>query len=1143
MKLSFQPTDGVVSEAGGYADCLATAEDLAVEGHEDSAHLADRMAQEKDWAEVRRNLARQARTRHSGSAQEAHQSLTAPPPTRSRSSDDTVDDTAIFFNANEPPRHFSGPPQIITTSLTTQYAESWGVERIALDGIQNHLPTDSKGTEVVVEFLIGDRWIPLTEKSRVNPEAVEAIRFRDNGVGFTYEKLELLFSGKKKDDTAVGEFGEGLKMLTATCLREGMPVELYSRDWCAVPFTRERTLDGEMAQQVCYEVKTGAPAMTGSMTVIRKPSADLIRYTLQLEQKVLPLRRDYTPVFHTPNGDIVDESGDLYVKGVFINDAFNQELLFGYNLATALNRDRNKIEPFELHNAIAQIIRKLDDMTLIKRVIKAAHNTMALGGKPTPYMEFSALFWDKSSSTSSCGGMFLTHPTLWKNAFHEIFGAQAVLSGMGDWRYNGQDPNDADRLARIQGYKVIKLNKDVIDMLRGTGVQTSFDVAHNDNSKLLGQEDYDPDHVRMDHVESGITLDYRAKKWRERRVVLDYLANHMPKDSGGTELPKIGVLVVSEGSSKQQPKWIEIRFKQPSDKILAIRFSDEGRGYDSDVLGVFYSTKVATSGSVGQFGEGLDMASAASLRLQAEHDQLYVKLRSRDWVAMPFAVDAVVNQQPTKKLFYSRAQGLTVAVGATTSIFNPTPEMIRIVEQLASYVLPYNSTYHPLYESAAGAIFEGNATDPLYPIPKGSIYVKDFLVTTELADHLLFSYNFQTSRINPDRDMADISAVKEDVRTLMAGCHDKDIIRRIVAEGEIKDDLFEFQTINFGPGDGELRKLYREAFYEAYGTQAVLYTEDPFVFAVVKHIGYKPITIHPDLRKTLQAAGVVTDRQVMNEGFVPRVVDLSRLTVGERKIYNAYPTLDRILGVGTTKPPIIFDELRLVDGRLKDNVAGYYDPTEDQIYIKRSSLRNVMEYARVYVHEKGHEVTKGNDPEDIFREFFESHLNSFVVTQLRIEERRPATESALSDAASQIAVAQGLLADLRAQRQEDEADLRRTQEALEHELRGTQETLGETRSELRDAQGALAETRSQLEEAKRELAEVQALTGQILFAPANSAGIFAGLAVFISTQWNALLRRASNEDESTNTDPDEFNPEDFAAGPLQRWWIRRQRRR
>lgn len=45
--------------------------------------------------------------------------------------------------------------ETLDTSLTLEYEKKhWGVERVALDGIQNHLPSDAKGEQVWVRFLL-----------------------------------------------------------------------------------------------------------------------------------------------------------------------------------------------------------------------------------------------------------------------------------------------------------------------------------------------------------------------------------------------------------------------------------------------------------------------------------------------------------------------------------------------------------------------------------------------------------------------------------------------------------------------------------------------------------------------------------------------------------------------------------------------------------------------------------------------------------------------------------------------------------------------------------------------------------------------------------------------------------------------------
>ena len=85
---------------------------------------------------------------------------------------------------------------LVETSITLGYeADKWGTERIALDGIQNHLPSDSKGTKVDVDFLIDGKWIP---QSSYQNGQVSAIRFSDDGKGYSHELLSVFHSTKKK---------------------------------------------------------------------------------------------------------------------------------------------------------------------------------------------------------------------------------------------------------------------------------------------------------------------------------------------------------------------------------------------------------------------------------------------------------------------------------------------------------------------------------------------------------------------------------------------------------------------------------------------------------------------------------------------------------------------------------------------------------------------------------------------------------------------------------------------------------------------------------------------------------------------------------------------------------------------------------
>ena len=215
---------------------------------------------------------------------------------------------------------------LVQTSVTLGYeADRWGTERIALDGVQNHLPADSKGTRVDVDFLVDGEWVSRTDYKE--EQQVEAIRFADDGVGYSHEMLEIFHSTKKGNDDAVGYFGEGLKMLSAACLREGIDLELRSRNWQARPRAIDLQIDDQEIQRLAYEVKNG-DKIKGSQSIFWNPSAEFIDYVQNLDRRVLHLREGFQPLYETGKRAILDDDGDVFVKGIYISSLFKDRLLF-----------------------------------------------------------------------------------------------------------------------------------------------------------------------------------------------------------------------------------------------------------------------------------------------------------------------------------------------------------------------------------------------------------------------------------------------------------------------------------------------------------------------------------------------------------------------------------------------------------------------------------------------------------------------------------------------------------------------------------------------------------------------------------------------------------------------------------------------
>ena len=279
-----------------------------------------------------------------------------------------------ILNQNRPTEIKS--KETLDTSLTLEYEKkNWGVERICLDGIQNHLPSDSKGEHVWVRCLVNDNWISLAE-AKQKKNKIEAVRFVDDGVGFDVKNLILLYSTKAGEKESVGQFGEGIKMIAAAALREGLDLEMESQDWRARPTTKEvkiydtRNKKDQVIRQLSFQVEhfDGDP-MIGSRTTFWKPSKLFLDELMQIDKRVLVLRKNYRPAFIGKNGEIVDrEPNRLFVKGIYIGD---KNTLFSYNFEDMeTNRDRNSVIHEDLEKRIIKIVQEISDKQLIKTILR-----------------------------------------------------------------------------------------------------------------------------------------------------------------------------------------------------------------------------------------------------------------------------------------------------------------------------------------------------------------------------------------------------------------------------------------------------------------------------------------------------------------------------------------------------------------------------------------------------------------------------------------------------------------------------------------------------------------------------------------------------------------------------------------------------
>lgn len=126
------------------------------------------------------------------------------------------------------------------TSILDNY-RNWGIERICLDGFQNHLPADSKGTRCFLQFLVDDRWVDY-EEAVLQKDKIAKVRFADDGVGFSNKNLKFLSSQKSSEDLSAGQFGEGLKLIAMASVNLGLGIEIQSQNWMARAFGQPETI-------------------------------------------------------------------------------------------------------------------------------------------------------------------------------------------------------------------------------------------------------------------------------------------------------------------------------------------------------------------------------------------------------------------------------------------------------------------------------------------------------------------------------------------------------------------------------------------------------------------------------------------------------------------------------------------------------------------------------------------------------------------------------------------------------------------------------------------------------------------------------------------------------------------------------------
>lgn len=412
----------------------------------------------------------------------------------------------------------------IRTSLTLEdYRQLvWGIERIVLDSISNHLPADSNGTTTSVKLKQDSVYVDWKEADKTK-ETTEVV-FEDNGSGYDAGLLSVLFSPKAGDPLSVGQFGEGLKRIAMAALREGLDVEYRSRNWRAKPFTTKESIGRHNISRLCFRVTENGDQLEGSRTVFTNPSRQLVDEVFQLPQKVLALNSNYRELhnerdnvktpddiflsfiethfahnpslisndhyqgmipkarYHSRIIEMADDSQALFVKGVRIQGI---DALFSYDLGIEdISPDRMFAHTEKALDAIEFLLKGCSNTAVIERILQEAESNpyrtcyefrafaprgleRKLGGiyEERNYKEIDP---GMSRTQNSKFLKKLEKPNLWVTTFKQLYGENALLAS---------ENTNANNDATLLGYRPVRLNVFIGKYLRNNGLKSVDEIT------------------------------------------------------------------------------------------------------------------------------------------------------------------------------------------------------------------------------------------------------------------------------------------------------------------------------------------------------------------------------------------------------------------------------------------------------------------------------------------------------------------------------------------------------------------------------------------------------------------------------------------------------------------------------------------
>ncbi len=334
-------------------------------------------------------------------------------------------------------------------------------------------------------------WHDYREFDKFGDSEIEKIKISDNGIGYDEKSLGVFASANDHKESS-GKWGEGLKMLSAAAIRNGIYMELRSREWLAVPEIEAAVLNEgkgnekniqKLVYRLIKRVDKGSKILDDgdnavnsdygftkeqeiSSTTFVNPTPELIREFRNIRENVL-LFDSRTPLTTVKNSDILATNGGrLYVKNILIPG--RHDLKYSYHLKDfdIETRDRDVIKSDSMKKKIREILENVEDERFISDfLLDAVGYAQGIGFEQ--FHEFETGFRIPSETELA---------DKWIRAFKYKFGDRASIRAVNDMNF------DAFHQAQHMGLSMVTLPAPLANALKGLKGRDGQTIASYENS-------------------------------------------------------------------------------------------------------------------------------------------------------------------------------------------------------------------------------------------------------------------------------------------------------------------------------------------------------------------------------------------------------------------------------------------------------------------------------------------------------------------------------------------------------------------------------------------------------------------------------------------------------------------------------------